>query len=89
MTYSLFLWEAPATFGWKSGCKFGTMFLAKGKFQKKMEGQRHKTCSIILEEQLSVCPLSAAISAENLEPLSRSGNDRRAIRGEADPSREA
>ena len=35
-----------------------------------------------------VCPLSAIISTENLEPLSRSGNDCRAIQGEADPSRE-
>ena len=52
-----------------------------------MEDQRHKICSIILE-QLSICPLSAIISTENLEPLSRLGNDYRAIRGEADPSRE-
>lgn len=50
-----------------------------------MEDQRHKICSIILE-QLSICPLSAIISTENLEPLSRSGNDCRAIRGEADPA---
>ena len=52
-----------------------------------MEDQRCKICSIILE-QLFICPLSAIIPTENLEPLSRLGSDYRAIRGEADPSRE-